>query len=67
MASTDDQFDDFKTPGDSPYVNETIGKVFEQELTEVEQFKDELDEQLMMADSPQDELTEMIIGKVLAM
>ena len=64
MASTDDQFDDFKTPGDSPYVNETIGKVFEQELTEVEQFKDELDEQLMMADSPQDELTEMIIGYI---
>lgn len=64
MNSTEDQFDDFKTSGDSPYVNETIGKVFEQELTEVEQFKDELDEQLMMADSPQDELTEMIIGYI---
>ena len=64
MNANDNQFDDFKTPEAVTYVNETIGKVFEQELTEVEQFKEELDEQLMMADSPQDELTEMIVGYV---
>ena len=57
-------FDDFKTPEASIYVNDTIGRVFEKELSDIEQFKEDLDDQLMMADSPKDQLTEMIIGYI---
>lgn len=54
-------FDDFKTPEASIYVNDTIGRVFEKELSDIEQFKEDLDDQLMMADSPKDQLTEMMV------
>ena len=64
MNNNEDQFDDFKNPEAATYVNEAIGRVVEKELTEVEQFKKDLDDQLMMADSPKDELTEMIIGYI---
>ena len=47
MNPNEDQFDDFKVPEAAAYVNEAIGKVFEKELTEVEQFKDDLDDQLL--------------------
>ena len=57
-------FDDFKTPEASIYGNDTIGRVFEKELSDIEQFKEDLDDQLMMADSPKDQLTEMIIGYI---
>ena len=58
-------FDDFK-PAEEPaaFVNETIGNVIERELTEVEQFKEDFDEQLLMADNPKDNLTQIIIGYV---
>lgn len=64
MNDNEEQFDDFKTPETATYVNETIGRVVQKELTEVEQFKRDLDDQLIMADSPKDELTEMIIGYI---
>lgn len=53
-------FDDFKSP--KTYVNETIGKVIEKQLTEVEEFKDEyIDLPISMADSPKDELRDMYV------
>jgi len=42
MIPNEDQFDDFKVPETAAYVNDAIGRVFEKELTEVEQFKDDL-------------------------
>ena len=65
MDYNQEQFDDFNVPENTVYVNETIGKVYEKELSEVEQFKaDSIDDVIMMADRPQDELTEMIIGYI---
>lgn len=58
-------FDDFKpTEEQAAFVNETIGNVIERELTEVEQFKEDFDEQLLMADNPKDNLTQIVIGYV---
>lgn len=58
-------FDDFKPAEEqAAFVNETIGNVIERELTEVEQFKEDFDEQLLMADNPKDDLTQIIIGYV---
>ena len=51
MKPNEDLFDDFKVPETAAYVNEAIGRVFEKELTEVEQFKEDLDDQLLMADN----------------
>ena len=62
MKPSEDQFDDFKVPETAAYVNDAIGRVFEKELTEVEQFKEDLDDQLLMSDNPQDELTEMLLA-----
>ena len=58
-------FDDFKPAEEQvAFVNEAIGSVIEKELTEVEQFKEDFDEQLLMADNPKDDLTQIIIGYV---
>ena len=51
MIPNEDQFDDFKVPETSAYINDAIGRIFEKELTEVELFKEELDDQLIMADN----------------
>ena len=51
MKPIEDQFDDFKVPEAAAYVNDAIGRVFEKELTEVELFKEDLDDQLLMADN----------------
>ncbi len=61
MNPTEEIFDDFKAPESSSYVNEAIGKVFEKELSEVEQFKEDFDEQLLWAENPQELLTEMMV------
>ena len=54
------QFDDFKSP--KTYVNDTIGKVIEKQLTEVEEFKDEyIDLPISMADAPKEELRDMYV------
>lgn len=60
----DEEFDDFKVAEDAAYVNESISRIFEKELSQVEQFKEDLDDQLMMSDNPKDTLTEMIIGYI---
>ncbi len=53
-------FDDFEQQ--SSFVNETIGKVFEKEQTEVEEFKENsIDSVISMADSPRDELLDMFV------
>ena len=63
--SNSEVFDDFKPAEEQgTFVNETIGNVIERELTEVEQFKEDFDEQLLMADNPKDDLTQIIIGYV---
>lgn len=66
MTPEENQFNDFNAPEES-YVSEAINKVFEKELSEVELFKEDLDDQLMMADSPKDELTGMIVGYIQGM
>lgn len=40
MKPNEDLSDDFKVPEAASYVNEAIGRVFEKELTEVEQIKE---------------------------
>ena len=67
MSEQIDEFDDFKTPTESLFVNESINNVFTKELTEVEQFKADLDETLEMSDNPKDELTSIIIGYIQGM
>ena len=63
--SNSEVFDDFKPAEEQgAFVNETIGNVIERELTEVEQFQEDFDEQLLMADNPKDDLTQIIIGYV---
>lgn len=58
-------FDDFKPAEEqTAYVSDAICNVIEKELSEVEQFKEDFDEQLLMADNPKDDLTQIIIGYV---
>lgn len=63
--SNSEVFDDFKPAEEQgAFVNETIGSVIEKELTEVEQFKEDFDDQLLMADNPKDDLTQIIVGYI---
>lgn len=63
--SNSEVFDDFKPAEEQgSFVNETIGSVIEKELTEVEQFKEDFDDQLLMADNPKDDLTQIIVGYI---
>lgn len=58
-------FDDFKPAEEqAAFVNETIGNVIERELSEVELFKEEFDDQLLMSDNPKDNLTQIIVGYI---
>ena len=65
MENTQDwqEFDDFK-PAEENYINENIGHVLQKEQTQVEEFKENFDEQLLMADHPQDQLTEIVVGYI---
>ena len=56
-------FDDFKPAGES-YVNENISSVLQKEQTQVEEFKENFDDQLLMSDHPADQLTEIVIGYI---
>ena len=48
-------FDDFKPAEEqNSFINDAISNVIEKELSEVEQFKEDFDEQLLMADNPKD-------------
>ena len=62
MNPSEEQFDDFKV-AESPIAEyEAINKVFQKELSEVEKFKEDFDDQLLFSDNPKDLLTEMIVG-----
>ena len=65
----DEVFDDFKPAVETAheFSNDTVQKIITKELTEVEEFKAELDETLEMLDSPKDTLTEMVIGYIQGM
>lgn len=58
-------FDDFKPAEEqNSFINDAISNVIEKELSEVEQFKEDFDEQLLMADNPKDNLTQIIVGYI---
>lgn len=60
-------FDDFKPAEEqNSFINDAISNVIEKELSEVEQFKEDFDEQLLMADNPKDNLTQIIVGYIQA-
>ncbi len=63
MSEQVDEFDDFKEAG-AKDVNEAISNVLEKELSELECFKESFDEQLLMANRPKDQLTEIVIGYI---
>lgn len=69
MKPGDDQFDDFKVAEIAPEIeNEVVNTIVAKELTEVEQYKEEvLDEILGMSDNPKDELTQTVVGYIQAM
>ena len=61
-------FDDFMEADSAPeFVSEAIGEVIKREGSEVERFKEDFDDQLLMADSPRDELTSMVVGYIQGM
>ena len=46
-------FDDFKEAEETPqYINDSISNILEKELTAVEVFKQDFDDQLMISDDP---------------
>ena len=58
-------FDDFEPKEEqTAYVSDAICNVIEKELSEVEQFKEDFDDQLLMADNPKDVLTQIIVGYI---
>lgn len=69
MYPSEDQFDDFKVAEELLDTENVIANtIVAKELTEVEQYKEEvLDEILGMADSPKDELTQLVVGYIQAM
>jgi hypothetical protein len=56
-------YDDFK-PAEAAFVNNDLSKVLEKELSEIEAFKEDFDDQLMMNPHPQDELTSIAIAYI---
>ncbi len=55
-------FDDFKEQEQTPqYINDSISDILKKELTAVESFKQDLDEQLMLSESPKSEFTDIAI------
>lgn len=69
MNPNEEQFDDFKVAEESPEMENVVANtIVAKELTEVEQYKVEvLDEILCIADSPKDELTQLVVGYIQAM
>lgn len=69
MAEQFEEFDDFKVvEASSEMGNIVANTIVAKELTEVEQYKEEvLDEILGMAESPKDELTQLVVGYIQAM
>lgn len=59
---TDFTFDDFKEKDSTPqYINESISDVLKKELTAVEAFKQDFDEQLLLSDDPKSQFTDIAI------
>lgn len=69
MAEQFEEFDDFKVVEESSEMGNIVANtIVAKELTEVEQYEEEvLDEILGMADSPKDELTQLVVGYIQAM
>ena len=69
MAEQYDEFDDFKVADETAEVGNIVANtIVAKELTEVERYKEDvLDETLGMADSPKDELTQLVVGYIQAM
>lgn len=69
MTPNEEHFDDFKMAEKVPKMeNEVANTIVAKELTEVEQYKEDvLDEILGMADSPKDELIQLVVGYIQAM
>lgn len=63
MNSDEQIFDDF-TAAEPSYVSDAIGSILEKELSEVESYKEDLDDQLNMLDNPSDTLTEIAVGYI---
>lgn len=60
--SEEEQFDDFHLPEtETENIDPTINKIVEKELSEVEQFKSEFDDQLQMSDDPKTELANLVV------
>lgn len=57
----EETFDDFKPAGETTVENKEIKKVLEKELSEIEEFKVDFDEQLQMSNHPKDELTNIVV------
>ncbi len=57
----DEAFDDFKPAGEATVENKEIKKVLEKELSEIEEFKVDFDDQLQMSNHPKDELTNIVV------
>ena len=69
MNPIEERFDDFKVADPTSEMDDVVtNKVVAKELTEVEQYKEEvLDEILGMSDNPKDELTQLVVGYIQAM
>lgn len=69
MAEQIEEFDDFKVVEDAVESENVVANtIVARELTEVEQYKEDmLDEILGMAESPKDELTQLVVSYIQAM
>ncbi len=61
MAEQFDEFDDFKPAKVDDGVNETVKKVIEKELSELETFKADNDDMIFSYEEPKQALTEMMV------
>lgn len=59
---TDFTFDDFKEKDSTPqYINDSISDILKKELTAVEAFKQDFDDQLLLSDDPKSQFTDIAI------
>jgi hypothetical protein len=56
-------FDDFKTP-EASFVSSEINRVLEKEQSEIEKYKEDFDDQLVMSPNPEDVLIDIAIGYI---
>lgn len=58
-------FNDFK-PADSLFMSDAIKNILSKEQSDVEEFKENFDDQILMSNYPEDELTSIVVGYVQA-